>query len=682
MPVLVINENGAVRIESIEKAVTRIGRDKTNDIYIDSMEISRFHCQIQLVDEGYLITDLNSRNGTLVNGSYVKGSLLEDGDMIHLGDVSLIFKMDKDSEKGSAHESSHGFKVIDEDQLKDLKIRALEREHLLKLHKISVHIASILDIDRLLDVAMDEVFDLTGAERGLVMLVDERNRLTLRGEKNMAYAKAPPQEQKLIKELIQRCLKERKMISIKESFEPSVGGGQIKKTLPLKRNTMIVIPLKTMAWKEKKKEVNERRKSTPLASKLVGILYLASRYEIQPFSSQDMDLIDAASHHIAVAVTNAKLHAMATMDKLTGLYNRGYFETLFIEEISKAKQTKTPLSLIITDIDHFKKFNDTHGHQIGDQVLHDVSQTIKRCLRVDDISARYGGEELVFILPKTNASQAQIVAEKIRKAVEKSKHTEKELSVTISLGVATYPDHGESMEIIIKRADQALYEAKHSGRNTFRIWSPDLETKGVSGRVDKLAGIISGDQAKNYQNLQLLLETISILNSNRDLDSLLESLLDKIIECTDADRALIFLADEYEMMSFTKGRNNKGQTLTQASMYSRSIPQQVFETGKSCCRIDDGTDGGMAPSQSMGRFQLQTVMCVPLQAHGERIGVLYVDSHIAKKEFGVKDVIFLEALANQVSTALQHARIMEKKLQEEKEKRKALEAELEKLKKR
>lgn len=685
MPVLVINENGIVRIENLEKAVTKIGREKGNDIHIDSMEISRFHCQIQRLEEGYLITDLNSRNGTIVNGSYVRGVFLEDGDMVHIGDISLIFKLEGSDQTSGEDLESHQFKVIAEEKLKELKLLALEREHLLRLQDISIHIASLLDMDRLLDVVLENVLDLTGADRGFIMLLDEKNRLNPRAERNMVYKKAHPHEKKLAKELIQKAFKERKMVSVRDNL-PMETNPQSRKTVSMALSSVIVIPLKSMAWKARQKEESERRNMTsPFASQLLGIIYLASRQEIKPFSSQDMDLIEAISHHVAMGITNAKLHEMATTDKLTNLYNRGYFETMLTDEIRKAEQTGSPLSLVMTDIDHFKKFNDTYGHQIGDQVLRDVARVIKTSLRQDDIPARYGGEELVFILPKTNAEQACIVAEKVRNAIEKSKHTDKELQVTISLGAASYPDQAKSGDMLVKRADQALYKAKDEGRNCWRLWKEEYESEGVGERTDKLAGIVSGDQARNYRNTQLLLDTIAILNSDTDLDNLLERLLDKILEITHADRTLIFLTDVYGVLEFKKGRAKGEKTLEQVSMYSRSIPQRVFEEGKPCCMIDDGTDTSgdpaMTASQSMGRFQLQTVMCVPLQAQGKRFGVVYVDSHIAKQEFTETDLILLEALANQVSTALYHTQMLDEKLNEEIEKRKALEAELLKIKK-
>jgi len=160
-------------------------------------------------------------------------------------------------------------------------------------------------------------------------------------------------------------------------------------------------------------------------------------------------------------------YKLATTDGLTGLYNHRYFQEQMKFNLENAKRYEHDFSLIIVDIDYFKRFNDTYGHQVGDAVLKLVSDTIKNNVRATDIVCRYGGEEISIILPKTDYEQAIFTANKLRESVEQTKLrvSGKEIGVTISLGVSTYPQNGEDAQTLIAFADGKLYLAKNSGRN-------------------------------------------------------------------------------------------------------------------------------------------------------------------------------------------------------------------------
>ena len=161
-------------------------------------------------------------------------------------------------------------------------------------------------------------------------------------------------------------------------------------------------------------------------------------------------------------------YILATTDGLTELYNHRYFQEQIRMQVEQAKRYSSHFSLIIIDIDFFKKFNDTFGHQSGDAVLRQVAQTLRKNVRATDIVCRYGGEEMSIILPNTNKDEAFSTAQKIcnRVASKKFKLTgDKETHVTISLGVATFPFDGDSASAIIEAADKRLYTAKNNGRN-------------------------------------------------------------------------------------------------------------------------------------------------------------------------------------------------------------------------
>lgn len=166
--------------------------------------------------------------------------------------------------------------------------------------------------------------------------------------------------------------------------------------------------------------------------------------------------------------SNELLQELSVTDHQTGLHNRRYFTEALEREFRRSLRTKDPLSLAVIDLDHFKRVNDTYGHQEGDTVLAEVAAFIKKEIRRYDIAARYGGEEFVVVLPETSLQQALQFAERCRAGIQRLAFSGRieELAVTASLGIATYPSAPvDSAESLFGEADKALYRAKTNGRN-------------------------------------------------------------------------------------------------------------------------------------------------------------------------------------------------------------------------
>jgi diguanylate cyclase (GGDEF)-like protein len=164
---------------------------------------------------------------------------------------------------------------------------------------------------------------------------------------------------------------------------------------------------------------------------------------------------------------------MAIYDTLTGLHNRRYFEEKLEIEAQKCFCSNIPLSLVMVDIDFFKKVNDTFGHTEGDQVLCKVSSLLKTSVRKKDIVARYGGEEFILILPEARLEESFVIAERIRRLVENTLFEvgKAQVNLTLSMGISNFPSHQvKSKEQLTEMADQALYDAKRGGRNRVCIF--------------------------------------------------------------------------------------------------------------------------------------------------------------------------------------------------------------------
>lgn len=194
---------------------------------------------------------------------------------------------------------------------------------------------------------------------------------------------------------------------------------------------------------------------------LKGFEIGAVDYLTKPFNS--LELFARIRNHLELKRVKDELKTMAVTDSLTGLFNHGFIYKRLKEEVEKAKRYDKDLSIMMLDIDKFKKINDNYGHQFGDKVLKKISAVIKSCIRNIDILGRYGGEEFLLVLPETELKAGVNVAERIREKIEEIAWDNTILKVTISGGI-TQIDKQDEFDFL-KEADRLLYKAKENGRN-------------------------------------------------------------------------------------------------------------------------------------------------------------------------------------------------------------------------
>jgi len=206
-----------------------------------------------------------------------------------------------------------------------------------------------------------------------------------------------------------------------------------------------------------------------------------TRSREKPFSTDELRFLEAVANQTALALERVKLIAflenLSITDALTGIANRRHFEWRLSEEVERARRYKYPLSALLLDLDHFKQVNDNYGHQIGDIVLQQVAQRLKNSLRRTDFLARYGGEEFVVLAPQTPAERAIILGERLRQVIAESPITvadDLQIRITLSVGIAVFPDHAQNESELIGAADAALYKAKQMGRNRVCMFEPEL----------------------------------------------------------------------------------------------------------------------------------------------------------------------------------------------------------------
>ncbi len=337
-----------------------------------------------------------------------------------------------------------------EEQAKELDQKSY---NLFILYHASKALGSMLDEEELLQLTVDMTTEVMGVEWGAIYLVNEDTGfLELRKVKGLESRETPPIALKL-GEGFPLWMNEKSEILSFQAVPPEAlffnAFPEIKLLEP--HQPSIVVPLFHKV-------------------RFLGFLILSHRLDGQPFSTNDFELLTTITSLSATALMNAHLYELAIRDGTTKLFVARYFRRRLQEEVKRSKRYNKPLSLIMMDIDDFKKVNDLHGHLQGDHTLAQISAIIRSCSREDvDIPCRYGGEEFALLLPETDLNGAYLVAERIRSKVESARFASSQIYVTISAGVAVYPDDAEIDEALVEKADFALYESKKSGKNKVSV---------------------------------------------------------------------------------------------------------------------------------------------------------------------------------------------------------------------
>jgi diguanylate cyclase (GGDEF)-like protein len=207
-------------------------------------------------------------------------------------------------------------------------------------------------------------------------------------------------------------------------------------------------------------------------ARTLGALVLSGRHGA--FSAAHQRVLGILANQAASALATSQYveekEQQAVRDRLTDLYNRRAFDELLAGAIARADRRGSTVALLMLDLDHFKKLNDTYGHPAGDAVLRHAAGVLRKQLRQGDVAARFGGEEFAVILPDTDEPGALHLADRVREAVQQARlvHSGARLAVTVSVGAAVWPHHAQEPDTLLDAADRALYAAKEAGRNRVR----------------------------------------------------------------------------------------------------------------------------------------------------------------------------------------------------------------------
>ncbi len=319
------------------------------------------------------------------------------------------------------------------------------------VQQITQAISSIFDVKELLKHVNDIILGVMGVNNSTVILYDEKKDRLRVHTTNVSN--------------------KQELIALFDNINCDVLKDVLKSGQPLMEN---FVDLKEYPFTEER-EVSSLI-CVPLVTKTenFGLVLVEHKY-FNAFDEDNLRLLNIIGQQVSIALENAELyermHELATVDNLTGIYNRLYFQQRLQQEFEIAEKGGYDLSLAIFDIDHFKRFNDTFGHLFGDKVLKHISSLLKNSLRSGDIIARFGGEEFVLLFPRTGLKEAYDKVELLREKIAKTTIRDELVaaSVTVSFGLSSYPQVSTTESELLKMADNALYDAKEGGRNCVRV---------------------------------------------------------------------------------------------------------------------------------------------------------------------------------------------------------------------
>lgn len=375
----------------------------------------------------------------------------KDGSIYRETELSFILQMG--NQAAVALESA----MLDDQKEKAARELAKKMENLSILYSVSKALNFATDLKKILLFILDKARDAVDAQKASLMLLDNNtNELVVHVVRGM-----PPDVEAKINSGEAECMK----IKVGEGI-----AGQVAES---RKYLLINEAREDKRFKKSAGSFVDSILCMPLImnDEVIGVVNLTNKAKGGKFTSEDIDILSTLANQAAMTIYNARLYHLAITDGLTQLRTHNYFQQRLVEELARARKFKHSLSIIISDLDHFKGLNDSYGHQEGDIILMETARLFRFNVTESDIVARYGGEEFALILVEADAAKASAIAERLRKKVESHEYPSKKgkLKVTVSLGVATFPKNAPDKDSLIGAADKALYKAKESGRNRVEI---------------------------------------------------------------------------------------------------------------------------------------------------------------------------------------------------------------------
>ncbi len=378
---------------------------------------------------------------------------------------------------------------------------------------------------------------------------------------------------------------------------------------------------------------------------LLGFMVFVSESIINNFSKEGKQLCKNYVNLLAMMIESNNFRQAASFDVLTGALTRKNLEIALKNILKKSSKAQTKFSILLYDLDKFKNVNDTYGHHIGDKVLKAIADAIFENLNQDQKLGRYGGEEFVIILPQIDKNAAFDYAEKFRKKIETIHFEEKNLEITISLGIACYPDDGETITDLILKADQALYNAKNTGRNKSCLWSYGLAKK------QKFAGIVGGghlvsNEAVYSEVIFAAIELVEISKMKQQRKKMFSDFLFKLTRIFNSENCAIILSIKNAKTSIPKF-HIAAKLGFDVYKINKDLTNSVLNGDAEICQIDWDNIAGKNIITHIPEWN--SIMITPLIKNGTIVGAVYLATPEKKHEFNSDNLSLLRFFADIIS---------------------------------
>ncbi len=380
----------------------------------------------------------------------------------------------------------------------------------------------------------------------------------------------------------------------------------------------------------------------------IGYLYLESDRIINNFNEVGLHKCLEFINFLALLIEKHHLKIEASADKLTGTLTRKYLEDTINRLIISTHKSKSQFSIIMYDLDDFKNVNDRFGHQTGDEVLAGISKLIFDNIKKTDFIGRYGGEEFIIILPDKNSTEALAIAEDLRVKICNANLLGDKAEISVSMGIATYPDHGQTLEELFEKVDQALYDAKENGKNCCSLWNFTFSNRKPKAK-DHLTGILVGNSVIDSRNVLAIVELIQLTNKGFSNKEKIYQFLGRTIEIIDAQYGYLIELDGNNVTT-KYGRQQQKEEWLQDIYINEHIVNSVIESHQGLCIIDWDDIG--KHNLITGLPDWDSILVVPVEYHGEVKALLYYTVSTRIKEFSDGEYNFINVLSGLVPTII------------------------------
>lgn len=639
--------NDEIELMSIEKKSTGIKCQYIDLDYLYNFIMGEKWFKLREYDKSiiYILKalDILYKKIEFIKDNYIKYNIIKtrDGDILkEYLKKAIKYQYDKELEYTKLENTRYKdyrdykeidniFKIFNEDELWSIKGFNKEKDNIKSLEDLLSKLGS--NYRGNLNHILSFIRYKTLADKGSIIYFDDNE-----GEYSVISSISKGDQKIPNENLFVQANRSRTGIVVNRSL-PYIEKTIYKEFLSKDSVAIICIPL----LENKYKFIKDRRKNT-LGNYHKGYMYLETNSYINQFNYKNLILLNKLSSLICLNIDNYELNWISTTDKLTGALTKKHFDYLMEEMMKERNEHRKQFSLLMLDIDDFKEINDNYGHLKGDRVLSLIGKELRNNIRDSDIVARYGGEEFILVLFNTTVDEGLKIGESIKTSIENKNIPDIDGNITVSIGLAQYPEHGQFSKELIEKADQALYEAKEiRGKNTILSWNLNIgENK---DNVDRLAGIYTGNSIQDNKNISAILDIVEEIKKNKNVNEKIYKFLEIFLDVLEGEYA-----------SILKVEGNKFNIL-KARMRNKTKWEKEYKVNEQIIkRVIDSSEGEFSINwdnieklESVSNIPIwRSIMVIPIIKRGKIRNILYTSVPLKEKEFSFQDLNLGKLLSN------------------------------------